>query len=147
MSFWPAGAICAGNKEKIRIMDTTTGTATVQERVARGMALLDEMAAGWWQPGNIDLKKLDLAGPCKCVLGQLFIDRHGNDDWSWYSIISEYGLDPQLNPASRVTRVTDWDCGFNADIAPGVTTMALHREYEALTAEWKRVILARREAS
>jgi hypothetical protein len=127
-------------------MNVTTKPPTVGERVARGMTLLDELEPGWWQEGRIDLGKLDLQAPCKCVLGQLTIDRFGNDDWSWFWIISEFGLNPQPRLyMHRGDRETDWDCGLNADT--GLSSMDMHREYVALTAEWKRVILARRAAS
>jgi hypothetical protein len=100
--------------------------STIAERVTKGAALLDEREPGWWQRINLDT--LDLWSPCKCVLGQLAT--HLGDDWEWHTIVAQFGLRPW----------TDADHGFNAD---GVQTK---EQYDALTAEWKRVITERREA-
>jgi hypothetical protein len=43
---------------------------TLQERVQKGAAWLDEYHPTW--AGLIDLEILDLGDGCKCVLGQLF---------------------------------------------------------------------------
>jgi hypothetical protein len=129
-------------------MDMHTKQPTVEERVARGMALLDATwRPDWWQEGLIDLGKLDLQAPCRCVLGQLAIDRYANDhSWSW--ILSEFGLSPQYRDhMQRGGRETDWECGFNANTGPSISLTVRHREYVALTAEWKRAILARRAAA
>lgn len=44
-------------------------TLTIPERVAQGAAWLDEHYPGWER--HIDLTRLDLSDPCRCVLGQL----------------------------------------------------------------------------
>ena len=41
---------------------------TVNERVERGAALLDEKRPGWWQ--DIDLGRLDISSSCDCIAGQ-----------------------------------------------------------------------------
>ena len=42
----------------------------VEERVRRGIELLDTKAPGWRE--KIDLKTLDVEGSCACVLGQVY---------------------------------------------------------------------------
>jgi hypothetical protein len=104
--------------------DTTT-----PERVARGVALLDEKLPGWVD--RIDLDRLDLGSPCRCILGQ-----------TWDGI-----PDPESTPFAAHANELDLygedenDYGFNAG---GEDWFADEPEYRALTAEWTRVILARR---
>lgn len=47
-------------------------TDTVAERVALGVALLDEKCPDW--VNRIDLSRLDIASCNRCILGQLFGD-------------------------------------------------------------------------
>jgi hypothetical protein len=42
----------------------------LMSRVLRGAMVLDEHAPGWHQ--RIDLEKLDISSPFRCVLGQVF---------------------------------------------------------------------------
>lgn len=42
---------------------------TVESRVARGAAWLDQVVPGWER--KIDLSRLDLADSCQCILGQV----------------------------------------------------------------------------
>lgn len=48
---------------------------SIEERVARGAAWLDETLPGWER--RIDLAQLNLANACRCVLGQI-----SGDYWS-----------------------------------------------------------------
>ena len=100
---------------------------TIAERVARGAAFLDEREPGW--DARIDLDTLSLDSPCCCVLGQL----HGG-----------YGA------GLRATGLGDDD---GRDIELGffwtdehLVGFSLDDEPGDLTAEWKRVITARRES-
>ncbi|HZE34072.1 MAG TPA: hypothetical protein VE198_21895 [Actinoallomurus sp.] len=102
---------------------------TIEARVARGAALLDEKLPGWDQ--RIDLGRLNLQSECNCILGQEFADRStspymaavfelGLGNWS----ASEHGFDLLGEEESRITE--------------------RESTYAALTAEWRTVILARR---
>lgn len=112
--------------------------ATITERVAAGAAFLDEREPGWLY--RIDLARLDLHAPCKCVLGQLATDKHFDlGTWSWSEICSVFGISV-FDPAAAQS---DYDLGFNAawPLGDEVTSLA---DYAALTAEWRRYIEARR---
>jgi hypothetical protein len=92
--------------------------ASAAERVAAGVALLDQKRPGW--DAEVDLTLLLLASCDRCVLGQLYGDY------------------------SRATDVFDEDdypeqYGFDLFEGDPLT-------YEDLTAEWKRVITERRQA-
>jgi hypothetical protein len=108
--------------------------STIAERVARGAALLDEREPGWWQ--RIDLSKLDLASTCRCVLGQLF--SIADDNWppnnGYWSGLARFGL---RESASEAISGSAGSHGF-ASIR--------NEDYDALDAEWRRVIEARRSA-
>lgn len=105
-------------------------TESIEARVARGVALLDEKLPGWIE--RIDLDKLDLASGCNCILGQTW--SKGDDDGRFTAFelqadaLGLYGEDEN-------------DYGFNAG---GEDYFEDRPEYDALTAEWRRVILARR---
>lgn len=106
-------------------------TDSIETRVARGAALLDNTLAGWDE--RIDLDKLDLASPCNCILGQEFAgyaDDFNDDGWTPYdAAMIELPMDGYDDA---------YHYGF--DKLYGETTAA----FRDLTAEWKRVILARR---
>lgn len=111
--------------------------STIAERVAAGAAFLDAREPGWWQ--RIDLDTLDLQAPCRCVLGQLatHLDDY-DDDWSWQNVTARYGLLVWFwSWEANGDRATDLEYGFNAN--PDIEA------YDDVAAEWKRVILARRE--
>ena len=102
-------------------------TATIAERVARGAAYLDEREPGWWQ--RIDLDALDLAVPCKCVLGQLDGGRHGKN---WAKIVKAFGLRFGSTEGERFAIALGFD---------------RHRETGAeLTDAWRALISARYES-
>jgi hypothetical protein len=106
-------------------------TDSIETLVARGVALLDEKLPGWWK--RIDVIKLDLGSGCGCVLGQ-----------TWDEPVPERSAyTPYAFHANAL--FGDWDCdneaaryGFN------VTGDEYRDAFDALTAEWRRVILARR---
>lgn len=99
-------------------------TTTIAERVAAGAAWLDEHRPGWDQ--RIDLETLDLGDPCHCVLGQ----EYGN-----------YGDSPEEIRWERRP------AGEDVWVAP---LFGFHewneRNYDVLTAEWRRLIEERRAA-
>ena len=105
-------------------------TDSIETRVARGVALLDKTLADWDE--RIDLDRLDLRSTCNCVLGQEFAnhpDVRGGDCQSY-----DVGLEALLGDErdiNRAAREHGFDSGYGASHAP-------------LTAEWKRVIAARR---
>jgi hypothetical protein len=89
--------------------------ATIAERVAAGMALLDEKAPGW--VSRINLGHLALGSCDRCVLGQVF---------GYYDdglVVLDF--DPDYEGGEEF--------GFESNVEP----------YEDLTAEWVRQISAR----
>jgi hypothetical protein len=107
-------------------------SASVEERVAAGVAWLDEHAPDW--VGRIDLERLDLTSPCRCILGQTV-----GDFWDVIKGGGELFGGDEDQALTAVRRL-----GFDAierdedDVAPN------GGEFRALDAEWRRVILARR---
>lgn len=101
-------------------------------RVARGAALLDAKVPGWVD--MIDLAALDVGDGFCCPLGQTAgADFYGNGDGSYYEGKAKLGLDDDDAAAML---------GFFADDS----SWRVEGEYGALTAEWRRVIEARRAA-
>jgi hypothetical protein len=99
-------------------------TTDITARVARGAALLDEREPGWWQ--RIDLDRLDLRSPCRCVLGQL----HGN----YYPAADRmFGGDDRKVESAAIAH------GFDS-----VGVIPPYTEYDALDAAWRDLITARR---
>jgi hypothetical protein len=113
-------------------------SGTVAERVAAGAAYLDEHDPEWWREGvrnAISLSRLDLGDGNSCVLGQRcpaerMMRSHLNSpfDVQLRYITRGRGLWAELQPwAAQHGFATDRGCG-----------------YWRLTAEWKRIIKARR---
>lgn len=124
--------------------------STVTERVAAGAAFLDKRDPGWWVPGTeraIDLGTLSIASASQCVLGQrcpletlaaFFNTTMSNlnswdDDWR-YTAQAE-----AISGLRHAGGLLGWAVahGFSYDHTDRT---------DALTAEWKRVITARRSA-
>jgi cytochrome P450 len=97
--------------------------STISERVARGVAWLDENRPAWDR--EIDLGRLVLSSPCRCVLGQLYGD------------YSDAPIDARLDGY-------DVQRGFNSS---GRTYGERDNDFDALEAEWRRVITERRAAA
>lgn len=111
---------------------------TIEPRVALGVALLDKTLADWDE--RIDLEQLNLRDTCDCILGQEFyshpdaeFDAFGN---SPFDIGLRELFADERNPGRAAIAH-----GFDAADALSLT------EYDELTAEWIRVIEARRSAS
>ena len=112
---------------------------TVAERVAAGVAWLDQQDPGWWrtdaqgrgdaneswESGPINLEELSMHHPCYCVLGQ-----------RWGTFYSA-----PLTLGDAVARGFHCQLG---DYDPNARPEEV--EYDALTAEWARVIEERRAA-
>jgi hypothetical protein len=115
-------------------------TATIPERVARGAALLDKTLADWDE--RIDLDQLNLASECNCILGQEFTGHPRVDPYdSWDRTPFAIGMN-ELFANEEKRDLAAIGHGFDSRIGDGAET-----EYAALTAEWRRVILARRAGS
>ncbi len=100
--------------------------STIAERVAAGVAWLDENRPDWWL--DVDLDKLVLSSPCRCVLGQLYGEYED-------APIVDVNTDDEVAVAH----------GFNAgghDHPAGPFA-----EFAALESEWRRVITERRAAA
>jgi hypothetical protein len=102
--------------------------STIAERVARGAALLDEREPGWWE--RIDLGRLDLSSPCRCVLGQLNTDLDRPYFPKWTDILERFGVGLR----------DEFTHGFN--VGGGGTDA----QFANLTAAWRELIEARRSA-
>lgn len=105
---------------------TTVDAAAIPQRVAAGAARLDREWPGWWK--RIDLEQLNVGDDCACILGQL-----EGDYLAALTTLGEH--EPHLS-------------GFDVESVDYTNAVAelkrLDAEYDALTAEWKRVIAARR---
>jgi hypothetical protein len=114
--------------------------ATITQRVAAGAALLDEKLPGWDK--DIDLGRLDLGSPCRCILGQLHYDAD-RPARSFDAGLGSLGLFPHTTAVKL---------GFNASLPQPYAEDAEDvedpedAEFAALTGEWRRLILGRREA-
>lgn len=99
---------------------------TVQERVARGAALLDERVPGW--EARVVPEFLDMRSACKCVLGQVY---------GMYreAAVGLFGGDPQWVDASHESAL---EHGFNDEP---------YGNFDELEREWRSLIESRRAAS
>jgi hypothetical protein len=100
--------------------------STVTARVAAGMALLDERAPGWLE--RIDLAALNMR--CNCIVNQV-------SSRSFFMGLHDLGL---ADGAAA-------DHGFWWDADDSLTDSEIDADIQALDAEWRRVIEARRAAS
>jgi hypothetical protein len=114
---------------------------SVDDRVAAGAAWLDANRPSWWQRINLDT--LDLGDDCNCILGQ----EHGDftdgldvvtpDDDGWAKRCADLGL---------------FSAADIRALGPGELDDSVHRgelvdgEYRRLTAAWRTLIQARRNA-
>ena len=118
--------------------------ATIAERVAAGAAFLDEHDPDWWRSDverAIDLHGLSLGSVHDCILGQRCplevlakVDPKDDEEgpfWAYALVLT--GMDSE-------DTVLEWATGYGFADIPSL-------RYLDLTAEWKRVITARREAS
>lgn len=129
---------------------------TIPGRVAKGAQFLDDADPEWWRPDGaraIDLEALNLRNPGNCVLGQ----RCPLEVLAWWQETDISQLDAYDNwdaywaYASRLSgmegaRMVAWaaERGFTTSAGDDLNT--IEAEFAELTAEWRRVITARRSA-
>jgi hypothetical protein len=101
---------------------------TIDERVAAGATWLDANRPGWWQRINLDT--LDLGDECKCILGQ----EHG--DYFRAPLCGDIDDDQRDRVAAEMGM-------FSMAEVEGHPNGG---EYSALTAAWRTLIQARRNA-
>jgi len=119
---------------------------TYKERVARGAALLDELAPGWHK--QIDLNTLKLSSCTDCVCGQLayatandVIDREIYNEGSYHAWTAFRGY---LSRKLKRRKKTDLAVEILED--PSHFGFSTIREgYPTLDKEWRRVIEERME--
>lgn len=116
-----------------------------EEAVVNGVAWLDTYVPNWWN--LIDVKELNLANDCKCVLGQLGGGTSFRMDGGIYRSPYELACKEYRYTFLRDTALKDapaipnpYTLGF--DYAFGVDDT----DYELLTRLWTEVITDRREA-
>ena len=112
--------------------------STVAERVALGVAVLDEEDRGWWRADAdqaIDLDQLAMWDGDYCVLGQRcpreFRTGLASNYMRYAPVLSGLSADPEVEA---------WGARHGFDAGPD-------GGYDALTAEWCRVIRERRDAA
>jgi hypothetical protein len=98
---------------------------TVEERVAKGMKLLDENVPNWTD--KIDLETLELAYCGRCVIGQLF-----------------GGYRAGLCQLDLIGGEQDRENGFDITTSANRSTTA-DEEFAELQAEWTKQISIRKE--
>lgn len=112
---------------------------TIAERVAAGVAWLDQNRPGWVQRINLDT--LDLGDPCQCVLGQEFTVEARGDLATPYEIGRQALLRSTNDEAATLVSA---GLGFHAMadiIGPATET---DPEYVRLTTAWRDLIAQRR---
>lgn len=120
---------------------------TIEERVAAGAAWLDTNVPGWLDLMNLDRLKLD--SDCHCILGQTF------GDYFRAPLIEDVPAEDDLDACAEYDGEA-WPLGFQSSIIARIVlsgfrlgraaVKAADSEYAELEAEWRRLILARREA-
>jgi hypothetical protein len=117
-------------------------SASPAERVAAGVAYLDEHDPSWWRAdtGNaIRLSQLDLGDANSCILGQRCpAERLQRSGWP-------FPYEAQLRYITRGHGV--WVSPGEWAIQHGFAAGEGHAGYHKLTQEWKRVIRDRRRAA
>lgn len=105
------------------------------DNVARGAALLDELAPGWRE--HVDIHTLDVSDPYYCVLGQLFSARHPDGYLTCGFFTGVACLCPNDTGCVATGPTHNWCVQHGFDV--GEREFAL-RHHNALTIIWKGVI-------
>lgn len=101
----------------------------IEERAARGAALLDEMCPGW--ADRVDLDILDMNDCDDCIVGQVFEDyREGLED---------LGFD--------LERDDEYDFGFDLDDEAYKPSLTRAEAWHALAVAWRAEVRARTEVA
>ena len=107
----------------------------IEQRVQRGVKLLDEYDPDWFK--QINLEKLDLSNCHECLLGQLFKSfGHGVD--IFFKEVEDSVEYPMYNGEYRES-VEHGFAGYVRDACD----VPLMRYYQYLTDAWKQVIIER----
>lgn len=110
-----------------------------EERVARGIALLDEKVPGWVE--HIDLEKLDIMGGSQCVTAQ--VAGWKTDTFDFRDGMDLLGLwTNEDNGGSYTSHGFNAEADWARDLPEGYDQSAAYVE---LTRIWKRVISARQQ--
>lgn len=125
---------------------------TIEQRVAAGAAWLDEQVPSWLD--LIDLYTLRLDDGCRCILGQTFGDYGlaplaGAPDEEFDEDEGRYFLGEipdEYDAAAAVLGFQSSEVSASRPLKRPILQDVRDREYGELTAEWKRLILSRREA-
>jgi hypothetical protein len=108
-----------------------------EERVAKGIALLDEKFPNW--AGLIDLERLSIADGSRCVTAQL-AQGHGYGA-SFVQGMEMLGLeDGRYNDGSYTEHGFNAECSTAEGMPPGYSQWDM---YDTLTLIWQREISAR----
>ena len=122
---------------------------TITERVAAGMAFLDEHDPEWWRPdvpNAIDVDKLLLSSGDLCVLGQrcpLDVLMASEWDSNYFAFAVFLSGIPASEEGEPEDRINDWASALGFQWRRGDPPDG----YELLTAHWRTVITGRRSAS
>lgn len=116
--------------------DYETNAEIIENRVARGVDWLDENVPDWAE--RVEVKTLEMASPCRCVLGQVFSAANTYD--KTHHIGDPTGYDLGLDLAydqDPVEFTSKWaeDRGFDGET---------DAEFAALGIAWTKAIEARR---
>jgi hypothetical protein len=106
---------------------------TIAQRVAAGVAYLDKEAGGPGWASHIDLDRLDLQDAYDCVLGQLY----GDFDlmpFHWAASSAEDGFRFAVEKGFHIACT----CCYGGD-----DVTAQDKDWDALTAQWRQVIIER----
>jgi len=114
--------------------------STIEERVARGAAWLDGKLPDWWQALDLDPAKFDMAAGCGCVIGQLYPIVEYFDQADHYDSPFDVAMDGAWLDL-------DWETAVSHGFYVRLLEAERAGEYDALTAEWRRVITERRAAA
>jgi hypothetical protein len=68
--------------------------STIEERVAAGAAWLDTNHPGWVE--RIDMRQLDMADACHCVIGQTIGNYFDTFDWTMQKAAAELAFTIKL---------------------------------------------------
>jgi hypothetical protein len=125
-------------------------STTINARVHRGAALLDEKFPGW--ESSVNVSTLNLESSCNCVLGQKFGDfvvgsqKIGFTDYAGTAPLPDYGRE-QLESHGFLATV------HRFELLPGYVRISdkelerIEAEYVALTEAWRELIVDRRAAT
>ena len=108
--------------------------SSVQARVALGVKWLDRNKPDWHK--HVVIKRLDMGEACSCVLGQVFAKDAKNVPDGFDHVMMNL-LPPQLDSEK-------WSVRHGFDYQPLKSRWNAIEDYEALAAEWTRVIKERR---